>query len=63
MRTQNLSLTLLMGLLGAICIGYVVQNTTLLGSPVQVLTLVGVIYLILKDLLVTLAGGGNHAGD
>jgi hypothetical protein len=47
----NLSSTLLIGIVGAVITGYVVQNSALLGSPVQVKTIVGVIYLIVKDVL------------
>jgi hypothetical protein len=56
----NLSLTLFIGIVVAVVANYVVQGSAGLGSPVQVLTLVGVIYLILKDLLTSI-GGGKHA--
>jgi len=50
------TLALFMGVVGALVAGYVVQSTSL-GSPIQVLTLAGVIYLIVKDILGSFGGG------
>jgi hypothetical protein len=56
MNDSSLSLILLFGIVVSVAIGFVLQNPGL-GSPVQILTLAGVIYLIVRDVVAALAGG------
>jgi hypothetical protein len=54
---STLTLALFIGIVGTLVIGYVLQSSASLGSPAQVVTSVGVVYLILKDLLASMGGG------